>query len=146
MFHERVTREQRIMLLKRAVQYQTQVKVDASLGMGWDRHLFGMFVAAREMNRPTPALFQDKSFWMHDTLSTSQTPTRYNDGWTLENCCMGGGFQAAFPEGYGVSYMIYGEDHIKFHVTSFRTNDSTSSAKMADAIVESMTEMKELLS
>lgn len=60
MFHERVTREQRIMLLKRAVQYQTQVKVDASLGMGWDRHLFGMFVAAREMNRLTPALFQDK--------------------------------------------------------------------------------------
>lgn len=146
MFHERATREQRIMLLKRAVQYQTQVKVDASLGMGWDRHLFGMFVAAREMNRPTPALFQDKSFWMHDTLSTSQTPTRYAEGWTLDNCCMGGGFQAAFPEGYGVSYMIYGEDHIKFHVTSFRSNDSTSSAKMADAIVESMTEMKELLS
>lgn len=58
-------------------------------------------------------VFFVQSFWMHDTLSTSQTPTRYNDGWTLENCCMGGGFQAAFPEGYGVSYMIYGEDHSK---------------------------------
>ena len=60
MSHERATREQRIMLLKRAVLYQTQVKVDASLGMGWDRHLFGMFVASRELNMNPPALFQDK--------------------------------------------------------------------------------------
>ena len=60
MSHKRATREQQIMLLKRAVLYQTQVKVDASLGMGWDRHLFGMFVASRELNMNPAALFQDK--------------------------------------------------------------------------------------
>ncbi|XP_048732757.2 carnitine O-palmitoyltransferase 1, liver isoform-like isoform X2 [Ostrea edulis] len=146
MFHERATRDQRIMLLRRAVQYQTQVKIDASLGMGWDRHLFGMYVASRELKMPLPVLFQDKSFWMQDALSTSQTPTRYADGWTLENCCMGGGFMAVDSEGYGVSYMIYGEDHIKFHVTSHKTCDKTSSTKLADAIVESMNDMKDLLS
>ena len=67
-------------------------------------------------------LFFTQSFWMHDTLSTSQTPTRYMDGWTLENCCMGGGFQAAHHEGYGVSYMIYGEDHSKLHLTKISLN------------------------
>lgn len=146
MFNERATREQRIMLLKRAVQYQTQNKIDASLGMGWDRHLFGMYVASRELNMPQPALFRDKNFWMHDALSTSQTPTRYSDGWTMEKCCMGGGFLSVDPEGYGVSYMIYGEDHIKFHVTSHRNCEKTSSAKLGDAIVESMNEMREMLS
>lgn len=57
---EKATREQRIMLLKKAVQYQTQVKIDTSLGMGWDRHLLGLFGVSQELQVPPPALFQDK--------------------------------------------------------------------------------------
>lgn len=145
MQNERATREQRIMLLKRAVQYQTQIKVDASIGQGWDRHLIGLFAASKELNIPTPALFQDKSFWMTDKLSTSQTPTRYTDQWTLESSCMGGGFAPASPDGYGISYMIYGEEMINFHVTNNKYCQTTSSDKMADAILEAMSDMKELL-
>lgn len=51
-----------------------------------------------------------QSFWMKEKLSTSQTPTRYTDQWTLECCCMGGGFSPSTVDGYGISYMIYGED------------------------------------
>ncbi|XP_021372697.1 carnitine O-palmitoyltransferase 1, liver isoform-like isoform X2 [Mizuhopecten yessoensis] len=145
MMNERATREQRIMLLKRAVQYQTQVKVDASIGQGFDRHLIGLFAASQELKIPTPALFQDKSFWMQDKLSTSQTPTRYTDQWTLETCCMGGGFSPSSQDGYGISYMIYGEDLINFHVTNCKYCQTTSADKMADAILEAMSDMKELL-
>lgn len=142
---ERATREQKIMLLRKAVQYQTQNKIDASTGKGWDRHLLGLFAMSLELQM-SPALFQDKSFWMKDTLSTSQTPTNYTNHWTLETSCMGGGFFATCPEGYGVSYMIYGDDLIKFHVSSNKYCSATSSAKMADAIVEAMNDMRDLLS
>ena len=61
MQNERATREQRIMLLKRAVNYQTQIKVDATLGQGWDRHMIGLFAVSQELKmNPPPALFQDK--------------------------------------------------------------------------------------
>ena len=47
---------------------------------------------------------------MPDVLSTSQTPTKYTDMWELESSCLGGGFAATNLDGYGVSYIIVGED------------------------------------
>ncbi|KAK3093524.1 hypothetical protein FSP39_016746 [Pinctada imbricata] len=146
MQNERATREQRAMLLRKAVQYQTQYKMDASCGLGWDRHLVGLYCMCMEKGLPIPALFKDKSFLMPDALSTSQTPTSYTRQWSMQTSCMGGGFSPVSDQGYGVSYMIYGEDLIKFHVTSVKSVTSTSSAKMADAICDAMQDMKNLLS
>lgn len=56
---ERATREQKVILLRKAVQYQTQNKIDASTGYGWDRHLLGLFAMSLELQM-APALFQDK--------------------------------------------------------------------------------------
>ena len=64
MQNERATREQRAMLLRKAVQCQTQYKVDASCGLVWDRHLFGLYAVCRELNMPLPALFQDKVLYV----------------------------------------------------------------------------------
>ena len=43
-------------------------------------------------------------------LSTSQTPVRYTDRWTEKNTPLGGGFGTVCDEGYGVSYIVVGED------------------------------------
>ena len=43
-------------------------------------------------------------------LSTSQTPMRTTNRWTLEQSPIGGGFGAVSDEGYGVSYVVVGED------------------------------------
>ena len=59
-----------------------------------------------------------QNFFAPDILSTSQTPTNYTDVWSLETSCMGGGFFSTSFEGYGVSYMIYGEDLSKYFSSS----------------------------
>lgn len=146
MLSETATREQRQMLLRKAVQYQTQVKIDACLGLGWDRHLLGLFYCCQEMQRKPPALFMDKNFFAPDLLSTSQTPTNYTNKWNMETSCMGGGFFCTSFEGYGVSYMIYGEDLIKVHVSCNVNCPTTSAAKMANAINEAMVDMRDLFS
>jgi hypothetical protein len=48
------------MLLRKAVQYQTQIKMDACCGLGWDRHLIGLFYCCQEMKMTPPTLFRDK--------------------------------------------------------------------------------------
>jgi len=62
MLSESATREQKIMLLRKAVQYQTQIKMDACCGLGWDRHLIGLFYCCQEMKMTPPALFRDKVY------------------------------------------------------------------------------------
>lgn len=54
------TREQKILLLKRAINAQTKVKNEAICGQGWDRHLFGMYAVCRELGMEMPALFKNK--------------------------------------------------------------------------------------
>ena len=48
--------------------------------------------------------------FMLDIVSTSQTPTQYTDIWREESSCLGGGFATVNPDGYGISYIIVGED------------------------------------
>ncbi|XP_053407810.1 carnitine O-palmitoyltransferase 1, liver isoform-like [Mercenaria mercenaria] len=141
----KTTREQKILLLKRAINAQTKVKNEAVCGQGWDRHLFGLYACCKELGMDPPALFQNKNFFMPDVLSTSQTPTKYTHIWKQESSCLGGGFAPVNPNGYGVSYIIVGEDIILFHVSSNKYSTETSEHKMSEAILDAMNEMKSLL-
>ncbi|KAK3597338.1 hypothetical protein CHS0354_034580 [Potamilus streckersoni] len=146
MLSDRTTKEQKILLLKKAIQYQTRFKTEAGCGQGWDRHMLGMYIISKQINMPTPELFRQQALWRPDDLSTSQTPTRYSNLWTLENSAMGGGFAPVNPQGYGVSYNLVGEDVILFYVSSNAHCTETSTTKMADSILDALAEMKELLS
>ena len=46
-------------------------------------------------------------------LSTSQTPVKSTSRWTLEKSTSLGGFGTVADEGYGVSYIVVGEDEGK---------------------------------
>ena len=61
-------------------------------------------------------------------LSTSQTPVRGDYGkFKAEFLCAGGGFGPVADDGYGVSYIINGEDCIFFHVSCKRKCQQTVS-------------------
>jgi hypothetical protein len=60
---------------------------------------------------PLPELFQDESFKLKFVLSTSQTPTQVvKENWKLERTALAGGFGTVTDDGYGVSYIIVGEE------------------------------------
>ena len=63
-------------------------------------------------------------------LSTSQTPVRgefADPKRSSDIMCAGGGFGPVADDGYGVSYIITGEDCIYFHVSGKRSPPQTVS-------------------
>ena len=64
-------------------------------------------------------------------MSTSQTPhgqTKMLDLSKRPDCISaGGGFGPVADDGYGVSYIIAGEDYLFFHVSSKKSSDVTVS-------------------
>ena len=52
-------------LLRKAVEHQTQFKLQATSGHGCDRHLLGLYCAAREIGMDIPQIFRDKVWWSY---------------------------------------------------------------------------------
>ena len=85
--------------------------MEAMRGLGVDRHLFGLYIVAKGMNLdPMPKLFTDKAFNLSFTLSTSQTPVKATDRWEIETSSCLGGFGTVCEEGYGLSYIVVGDN------------------------------------
>ena len=120
-------------LLRKSIKHQTQMRLDATIGNGCDRHLFALMCASREMGLDFPKIFAEKvaqnihvtlevlssmyeldlfqTWQMPFLLSTSQTPTAvydYGADGNYETLC--GGFGPTHPDGYGICYDIYGDD------------------------------------
>ena len=47
-------------LLKKAVNYQSKYRLDATIGKGCDRHLLALMCASRELGMDMPNIFVDK--------------------------------------------------------------------------------------
>lgn len=118
-------------------------------GKGIDRHLFCLYVVSKYLEVDSPFLkvlgkifqkqfkskkensFKEKKIiqevlsepWR---LSTSQTPHGQTSKLDLKkypDCISaGGGFGPVADDGYGVSYIIAGEDVIFFHISSKRSS------------------------
>ncbi|XP_020629313.1 carnitine O-palmitoyltransferase 1, liver isoform-like isoform X2 [Orbicella faveolata] len=118
----------------------------AMAGQGVDRHLFGLYVVSRYLEEDSPFLKEAlKEPWK---LSTSQTATQqtkktdYNK--YPEQKTAGGGFGPVADDGYGVSYIIAGEDIIFYHITCKVSSQLTDTKRFSEFIKESMAEMKAL--
>lgn len=46
--------------MKKAISYQSQYRLDATVGKGCDRHLFALMCASREQGMDLPKIFMDK--------------------------------------------------------------------------------------
>uniref|UniRef100_A0A8C0G5Y4 carnitine O-palmitoyltransferase n=1 Tax=Chelonoidis abingdonii TaxID=106734 RepID=A0A8C0G5Y4_CHEAB len=101
-----------------AAKHQTLYR-RAMMGAGIDRHLFCLYVVSKYLGVDSPFLREVLSEpW---GLSTSQTPVQQLELFDLKNhpdyISAGGGFGPVDDNGYGVSYIIIGEDLIMFHVS-----------------------------
>ena len=53
-------KEEIIRLFRAAIKHQSRFRLDATRGYGCDRHLLGLYCAAREMGMDVPQLYSDK--------------------------------------------------------------------------------------
>lgn len=121
--------EERYRLLMLAARQHQLGYQDAMVGKGIDRHLFCLYVVSKYLEVDSPFLKEVLSEpWK---LSTSQTPHGQTSKIDLKkhpNCISaGGGFGPVADDGYGVSYIIAGEDLVFFHISSKTSSPETVS-------------------
>ncbi|GAB1863920.1 Carnitine O-palmitoyltransferase I, liver isoform [Camponotus japonicus] len=147
MENKTITVDEKVKLLMDAVARHQKSYQDAMCGKGIDRHLFCLYVVSKYLEVDSPFLKEVLSEpWR---LSTSQTPhgqTAKLDLKKYPNCISaGGGFGPVADDGYGVSYIIAGENLIFFHVSSKRSSSKTDAARFAKRIEKALDDMKNLL-
>lgn len=135
---------ERLDLLLRACDYHKSVIQDAMCGRGVDRHLFCLYIISRYLETENDFLKEVLSEpWK---LSTSQTP--HNQANILDpkkfpkHISCGGGFGPVADDGYGVSYMIAGDDLLFFHISSKKSSLETDSARFARNLQGALVDMK----
>lgn len=138
--------EERVRLLQIACRVHQMGYQDAMCGKGIDRHLFCLYVVSKYLEVESPFLKEVLSEpWR---LSTSQTPHGQTPKLDLKKYprCIsaGGGFGPVADDGYGVSYIIAGEDLIFFHITSKRSSPETDSSRFAQHIERALSDIKNL--
>uniref|UniRef100_A0A182WA64 carnitine O-palmitoyltransferase n=1 Tax=Anopheles minimus TaxID=112268 RepID=A0A182WA64_9DIPT len=146
MLDKDVTVLERVRLLNEACERHQLGYQDAMCGKGIDRHLFCLYVVSKYLEIDSPFLQEVLSEpWR---LSTSQTPHGQTSKMDLKkhpNCISaGGGFGPVADDGYGVSYIVAGEDLIFFHISSKKSCGTTSSERFAQEICRALADMKHL--
>uniref|UniRef100_A0A8D2J1J7 carnitine O-palmitoyltransferase n=1 Tax=Varanus komodoensis TaxID=61221 RepID=A0A8D2J1J7_VARKO len=115
----------------------------AMTGSGIDRHLFCLYVVSKYLAVESPFLKEVLAEpWR---LSTSQTPQQHID--LQKNPGMessGGGFGPVADDGYGVSYIIVGEDLINFHVSSKYSCPETDSCRFGKNLKQALCDIRDL--
>ncbi|XP_033490654.1 carnitine O-palmitoyltransferase 1, liver isoform isoform X2 [Epinephelus lanceolatus] len=140
------TREERLMLLKQAAEKHQNMYRLAMTGQGIDRHLFCLYVVSKYLGEDSPFLKEVLSEpWR---LSTSQTPLQQLELFDLvkhpEYVSSGGGFGPVADDGYGVSYIIVGENLINFHISSKHSSSETDSHRFGTNIRQAMLDILDL--
>uniref|UniRef100_A0A673XYN5 carnitine O-palmitoyltransferase n=1 Tax=Salmo trutta TaxID=8032 RepID=A0A673XYN5_SALTR len=132
--------ELRLKLLKEAATKHQQLYRLAMTGGGIDRHLFCLYVVSKYLGEDSAFLKEVLSEpWR---LSTSQTPLQQVELFDLarhpEYVSSGGGFGPVADDGYGVSYIILGENLINFHISSKHSSPETDSHRFGNHIKQAM--------
>ncbi|KAA3676418.1 choline O-acetyltransferase [Paragonimus westermani] len=131
------TVDEKIRLLRKAMDWQTEIMLETILGHGVDNHLLGLRQIAREHGLKLPQIFTDETYKEANRfrLSTSQVPT------TMDAfMCYG----AVVPNGYGAAYNPH-PDYIVTVISCWRTNPENSAAKFAEMLASAFTEMRDLI-
>jgi len=146
MQNKAVSVEEKVKLLHAACQQHQRGYQDAMCGKGIDRHLFCLYVVSKYLEVDSPFLKEVLSEpWR---LSTSQTPhgqTSKLDLRKYPRCISaGGGFGPVADDGYGVSYIIAGEDLLFFHISCKKSSDQTNASRFAQQIERALADMRNL--
>ncbi|MGH0138740.1 UNVERIFIED_CONTAM: hypothetical protein FKN15_017567 [Acipenser sinensis] len=140
MMDSQKTNEEKMKLFNLAAEKHQNLYRLAMTGDGIDRHLFCLYVVSKYLGVDSPFLKEVLSEpWR---LSTSQTPQQQLELFDLANnphhVSSGGGFGPVADDGYGVSYIIVGENLINFHISSKLSSPETDSHRFGENIIQSM--------
>lgn len=146
MDNPKISTEERVKLLNIACNRHQLAYQDAMCGKGIDRHLFCLYVVSKYLEVESPFLNEVLSEpWR---LSTSQTPHGQTTKMDLTKnpnfISPGGGFGPVADDGYGVSYIIAGENLIFFHVSAKRSCATTSAQRLAQNIERALADLRKL--
>uniref|UniRef100_A0A8C8YGZ2 carnitine O-palmitoyltransferase n=1 Tax=Prolemur simus TaxID=1328070 RepID=A0A8C8YGZ2_PROSS len=137
------TVEQRLRLFKIASEKHQLLYRLAMTGSGIDRHLFCLYVVSKYLGVDSP--FLKKVLSEPWRLSTSQTPQQQVELFDLERnpqyVSSGGGFGPVADDGYGVSYILVGENLINFHISSKFSCPETDSHRFGKHLKQAMNEI-----
>jgi len=133
--HPKSSKEEKIASLRKAIDTHVFLANENKSGRGVDRHLYGMYHLARQMQMRLPGyhlpkIYTDKSYstCMSNVLSTSNCGT---DALGLF------GFGAVTQNGYGIGYFVK-DRNIPFNITSFER----PTAQFVSLLEESLWDIK----
>ncbi|XP_067408246.1 palmitoyl thioesterase CPT1C isoform X2 [Emydura macquarii macquarii] len=137
---------QRLALFRVAAAKHQTLYRRAMTGAGIDRHLFCLYVVSKYLGVDSPFLREVLSEpW---GLSTSQTPIQQLELFDLHKhpayISCGGGFGPVDDNGYGVSYIILGEDLITFHVSCKFSSPETDAHRFGANIRAALLDLRAL--
>ncbi|XP_019712682.1 carnitine O-palmitoyltransferase 1, muscle isoform [Hippocampus comes] len=140
------TNKQRLALFQKAADKHQNMYRLAMTGSGIDRHLFCLYIVSKYLGVDSPFLKQVLSEpWK---LSTSQTPQQQLNLMDINKfpnyVGAGGGFGPVADDGYGVSYIIVGENLITFHISSKFSSPDTDSWRFGQHINKAMMDIQTL--
>ncbi|XP_045070522.1 carnitine O-palmitoyltransferase 1, liver isoform-like isoform X2 [Coregonus clupeaformis] len=134
-------------LFRQASEKHQNLYKHAMTGAGIDRHLFCLYVVSKYLGVDSPFLKEVLSEPWH--LSTSQTPVQQVELFDMVNhpeyISCGGGFGPVADDGYGVSYIIMGENMINFHISCKHSCPQTGSQKYGGQIRQALLDLLQLL-
>ncbi|XP_066991889.2 carnitine O-palmitoyltransferase 1, liver isoform [Anabrus simplex] len=138
--------EERISLFRKACDKHQMLYKEAMCGKAIDRYLFCLYVVSKYLEVDSPFLNEVlREPWR---LSTSQPPHGQTSRLDLKKCPQyispSGGFGPVADDGYGVSYILGGEDILFFHITSKRSCRNTNSSQFGAQIVQALADIKNL--
>ncbi|OWF54638.1 carnitine O-acetyltransferase-like [Mizuhopecten yessoensis] len=130
------SKEHKAELLRKAVQAHKNYTNEVIQGMGIDRHLMGLKLAAIKNGMNVPDLHMDMAYTLstHFRMSTSQVPA-HSDSVLV--------FGPVVPDGYGVCYNPQ-ESQVHFGVSAFNITPETSSKNYINMLRKTLLEMRDL--
>ncbi|EDV19523.1 uncharacterized protein TRIADDRAFT_33379 [Trichoplax adhaerens] len=119
-----------------ATKLHNKIAREAYVGQGWDRHMFGLKIAALEKGLPEPELFRDYAYKKLNQyeVSTSQMTCGKSSN---------GAFAPSCHHGYGISYSIQ-PHQLNFSCTSFVSCPTTDSKLFLDKVREFFREYRDM--
>jgi carnitine O-acetyltransferase len=129
------SKENKLTLLKKAIESHKTYMSDAVSGKAIDRHMLGLRVLAAEEKIQLPAFFSDPVYKASSTWRLSTSNITQNG--------LVAGYGPAVEDGYGVCYGTR-KDFLHFSVSTRHSNKTTSTPKMKEALVQSLAEMQSL--
>lgn len=133
--NNKMSRDQLKSLLQSCSKKHFQLCKEASMGDGFDRHLFALKEIALRANKPLHALYSDQ-LYQHSQQYVLSTSTLYGE------CFSGGGFAPVVADGFGLGYG-YVDNSFGVLVSSYK--DHRNNTQFVQALYESLDDIRKII-